>query len=444
MENNYFCTINDLLLDTSLIVDEYSCPLCNQILYKAEIYQCKEGFWNCKECWLDLITEGEQRKDCKCIIQSINDLSRSIFIENKFSNQKINCPFSFSYIKKDYQYIGGSGDDDDDYDDENDSIPLIKDKENGCKQIITVEELDTHLKQCQFKFVECPNKKNGCEIQFRFNKLEILKDHEQICDSRFEKCKHCLELIVFKNLNSHQDQCIKTLIECISCKSHIERGKLKKHLNLNCPNEIVDCAFKANGCNDQMKRVDLSQHLLISKHMLFISESIEKQQNQIQHTKRKYLKLKRKIQEINENSINKIYENDWFIKNFTKSKKKVGSFFLGPEFKIGSFEFGLSLYPNGRIDTFENHLVIALFEKSGLYKSVTVESDFTLINKEESDNNNKNYFFENLIQPKKWYCNRMMKFEKINKNGFLTNDTLHIKFKIEVFNWILTPFETDA
>ncbi|KAM9990062.1 hypothetical protein ACTFIY_006104 [Dictyostelium cf. discoideum] len=53
-------------------------------------------------------------------------------------------------------------------------------KENGCKQIITVQELDTHLKQCQFKFVECPNKKNGCEIQFRFNKLEILKDHEYL------------------------------------------------------------------------------------------------------------------------------------------------------------------------------------------------------------------------------------------------------------------------
>ncbi|KAN0032347.1 hypothetical protein ACTFIV_006236 [Dictyostelium citrinum] len=431
MENNYICTINDLLIDTTLVVDEYSCPICNQILYKSEIYQCKEGYWNCKECWLDLILKGKQRKDCKCLIQSMNDLSRSKFIENKFLNQKINCPFSFSYIKKDFQYRNG----------EEDSIPLIKDKENGCKDIITIEELDTHLKQCPFKFVECPNKKNGCEIQFRFNKLETLKNHETICDSRFEKCKHCLEIIIYRDLKDHEYQCIKTLMKCNGCNGDIERGKMNKHLIDQCPNEIIDCTFKRNGCFDQMKRMELPQHLSNAKHMIFISNSIEKQQIQIQDNKRKYLKLKRKIQEINhENINNKIYENDWIIKNFTKSKKKIGSFFLSPEFKIGSFEFGLSLYPYGRTDTFENHLVIALFEKSGLYKSVTVRSDFTIINK---DSENKNYFFENEIQPNKWYCNRMIKFEKIKQNGFLINDLLHIKFKFEVSNWVLKTFETD-
>ncbi|KAN0037979.1 hypothetical protein ACTA71_000151 [Dictyostelium dimigraforme] len=52
----------------------------------------------------------------------------------------------------------------------NDLVTLDKDEINGCKEIMTVDQIGSHFQHCKFKFVTCQHK--GCNKILRFRSLE--------------------------------------------------------------------------------------------------------------------------------------------------------------------------------------------------------------------------------------------------------------------------------
>ncbi|EAL61982.1 hypothetical protein DDB_G0290933 [Dictyostelium discoideum AX4] len=100
---------------------------------------------------------------CKSEVKSFKDLSRCLVMEQDFGKKQCFCMYSF-YL--DYCIDGSNQEENEDEKNEenkeNEKRKLIKYKENGCKEIINVDQLDTHIQNCKFKFVKCLH--IGCEI----------------------------------------------------------------------------------------------------------------------------------------------------------------------------------------------------------------------------------------------------------------------------------------
>ncbi|KAM9994816.1 hypothetical protein ACTFIY_000993 [Dictyostelium cf. discoideum] len=190
MSINSKFTISDVLLNTESLKkkNKYSCPICFEYFYKKSIYQCKSGHIACKECWEKSLENKKECMICRSKVNSINELSRCLVIEQCFGKKECYCIYSFN--------------NDDFVDGANERI-IVKDKENGCKEIINVDQLDSHIQNCKFQFVTCSH--NGCDEVLRLNSLE---EHENKCDFKLVICEYCaFDDIIHKELENHHSEC---------------------------------------------------------------------------------------------------------------------------------------------------------------------------------------------------------------------------------------------
>ncbi|KAN0007232.1 hypothetical protein ACTFIU_000430 [Dictyostelium citrinum] len=129
--------IGHILVDRELSnLERYKCSICFDTIENKEIYQCKEGHWKCRECWIKFLLKKKECMICRCKINSISELSRNRFLEEEFENKKVYCPNSFK--------ISTNSNDP--------SQPLlIRDEIKGCNKIITINQIDIHLSECKFK-----------------------------------------------------------------------------------------------------------------------------------------------------------------------------------------------------------------------------------------------------------------------------------------------------
>ncbi|KAM9993996.1 hypothetical protein ACTFIZ_011960 [Dictyostelium cf. discoideum] len=261
MSINSKFTISDVLLDQESLQkkNKYTCPICYEFIYKKSIYQCKFGHVACQECWDKSLNNKKECMICRFEVNSTNDLSRCLLIEQYFGIKECCCIYSF----KNYDFIDCA----------NEKISLIKDEENGCKEIINIDELDTHIENCKFKFVKCSH--YGCDIVLRLNSLE---EHENQCGFKLVKCEYCnCDSIVQMELENHHTGCSKYPIECPqSCSIIIERDQIKSHIENDCNNSIIPCKYYEYGCKVEIKRSELQNHLNNVSHQYFMGLLIEK------------------------------------------------------------------------------------------------------------------------------------------------------------------------
>ncbi|KAN0037968.1 hypothetical protein ACTA71_000140 [Dictyostelium dimigraforme] len=253
-----------------------------EFIYKKSIYQCKSGHLACEECWRTSL-------NCKQECMAFRNTARDIGV--KFKRK------------------------------------LEKDEENGCKEELVVKELESCLKNCEFRFALCSNE--GCKEILIFNSLG---EHEKQCTFKLETCEYCKRNdIKMSELENHHKECPKVTIDCLQgCLIKMERD----HIDNDCNNSIVHCKYSKYGCKVQTKRSELENHLENINHQKFMGALIKQlttyieQSNKIQNEYQQEL-LKKSIlaskeeQTVlskgiirNDNRFGKLmeYQNKWIFK----------------------------------------------------------------------------------------------------------------------------------
>ncbi|KAN0037976.1 hypothetical protein ACTA71_000148 [Dictyostelium dimigraforme] len=294
--------INDILLNQESLQNKnkYTCPICFEFIYKKSIYQCKSGHFACKQCWERSLESKQICMTCSCEIKSINDLSRNLVIERDFGKKKTYCIYSFTdeTIRELQQNNSLDGEN---------KKTLIKDEVYGCKDVMMVDQLDSHFQNCKFKFESCPHQ--GCKIILRKHSLE---EHDKQCGFKLVKCGYCERGDIEKNqFGNHKNECPKVLIDCpLECSMKIERDQTQSHLENYCINKIMECKYFQYGCKVQMKRSEVQKHLENVNHQFFMGFMIEKQFLTLERANKTIEELQFKMEESNktQNEKNKQYE----------------------------------------------------------------------------------------------------------------------------------------
>ncbi|RNA19556.1 TNF receptor-associated factor 6 [Brachionus plicatilis] len=143
---------------------------------------------------------------------------------------------------------------------------------SNCAWTGELREQQTHLKNCQFEKIECPNK---CKTDVM--RLDLDK-HLLECPLRLEKCEHCkIEVVVTQLARHHLLMCPKFPVNCPVCgETEVMRENINGHINIisgDCPMVVVPCSFRHIGCMHQDQRCKMSKHYqeMNTQHLMMLS-----------------------------------------------------------------------------------------------------------------------------------------------------------------------------
>ncbi|KAK5579869.1 hypothetical protein RB653_009557 [Dictyostelium firmibasis] len=436
-------TISDIIVDVDSLSDNFTCPICFDLYYsnslKKEVLQCRDGHVACKGCWTDSLTNKKECMICRTPVSSINELSRNRFIENEFLKKKVNCPNSFFNIE-----TSESND------------PLIRDETNGCKEITTIENLDKHVLECQYRFQKCPFV--GCDIILRFNQIP---EHKLDCKFSLKYCLHC-DKEVSGQIDTHNLVCPKVKIQCTqheSCKKSFPRDQLKSHIEQNCKFTIVQCKYclknedsSSSSSKIDFKRFELLEHYEKVNHTLEMDKVINDQQielveckNQITQINTKYeqllermLKMEKLVIDTSKNT-NQLprFKNSIIFSTFSHHRsKRVNEGISTVPLDVGNNKFKLTLYPNGYDEVNKGNISAYLYRVTTNEPTVKVSFSFLFINKDPRKNKTyriQEYTFAVGATSGWGYPKTLKTQDADSENGWLTDeDKLVVGLRIQV------------
>ena len=148
----------------TLVDDSLYCVICTEVLRNPVQCQRNEHHF-CRNCIIEHLKHSQNCPTCKDPLTVETLVKPQRFLANTLSKLKISC----------------------------------ENYEHGCRAIVELGSLNTHVASCEFNPVPCSN--DQCdEVTSRRDK-EI---HEsKVCDFRQVKCDYCGETVVYKNLMQH-------------------------------------------------------------------------------------------------------------------------------------------------------------------------------------------------------------------------------------------------
>ena len=122
-------------------------------------------------------------------------------------------------------------------------------------------EVEEHLIICQRVVVNC---ENGCKVILPRSELD---NHVTLfCVKRQIMCEHCDVYFMYEQLTEHHGECLEYQIPCPSnCNVNLKRKLIGSHLELECPNMVVECPYKKFGCEREVLRCELEEHKKINQ-----------------------------------------------------------------------------------------------------------------------------------------------------------------------------------
>ena len=212
--------------------EDYFCVVCAKVLNEPHLTDCC-GQHFCGVC-LERWFEKQAKKIClHCRSESFLYI-RSIPLKRKINALQVYCPFEIQ----------------------------------GCKEITTVGEVNTHKDVCGFAQVLC---NQGCEASVL--RKDLYQHCDQECPKRKMKCQYCGKVDHFEVINGeHVNTCEDFPVNCPrGCDKGdlIKRKDLAHHAQV-CPLEQVPCTFREAGCDVMVLRKDLSVHLesSVQEHLM--------------------------------------------------------------------------------------------------------------------------------------------------------------------------------
>ncbi|KAN0025986.1 hypothetical protein ACTFIV_006966 [Dictyostelium citrinum] len=433
----------DYLIDDIIVNSEdlspFQCQIClNSVIdFKKEtlsfdVLQCRNGHISCHECWNRQLAIKQECPSCK--VKTLpNELSRNIFLENAFRALKVICPNKFKESKFQGEAVHC---------------------ENGCPNILKVELLEHHLKECQYQFIKCPNNSNKCKYIIRKNQIE--HHNQSVCEYSMIQCEKCSESIERNTFKKHMEsECDSLMITCSKCSASIGKKLITHHLETDCPMEEISCLYKAGGCNKRFLRSQLSQHLTENNnHTFFIQNIMDLHKLQLDECNQDYRKLEKQHKELErrvfylESTVNStvlsskphecigggggsgtnVYKGKWIINNWDRKLREypISKSLNSPFFQIGSSKFFIMLYPNGNneIKGFLSIFLYKIYDRPTLVKysleakNIDPSKNYKNTHTNNFVNNNGNGWF-------KWIENK-------SQNGFFSNNSLTINISIKI------------
>lgn len=260
-------------------VADYECPLCEGIFYDPIMDANSHVF--CRSCFQSYYSKY---KKCPKGKESLDttQLIPVVIIANIIEKININCP------------------------------------SNTCSWTGQVKDLQNHLdNDCLMVHIICPNK--GCKLELLRGELV---SHLKECKFREETCIHCGEQCIFSELSTHYISCPKIKIECPQkCGQKIENSLMQKHIEEECLNAEIQCAFENYGCTKckgiLRKEQNEKMNSLITNHFLLMLDLFNKQQERIKELENQ-LKLftnKSNIEDIPQNKKNLVKNSSTILDN---------------------------------------------------------------------------------------------------------------------------------
>ena len=206
------------------------CPICLQILREPHLVTCCCRKF-CKSC-IKRVKEAE--KACPFCNEEEYTLVYEKALERTLKSLQVRC----THTKEGCEWVGELGQLD---------LHLNSDPEMG-KRLIG----------CQFAEIKC----SYCNQYFQRCCIEA---HEvDICPQRPFTCDFCDDYDSTHDeiVNNHWAICKCYPIACPNkCGTIPERQHVEKHVNTECPFTVVDCDFCYIGCDIQLPRKEMSEHI---------------------------------------------------------------------------------------------------------------------------------------------------------------------------------------
>ena len=205
-------------------------------------------------------------------------------------------------------------------------------KKEGCEWKGKLGKLQEHLNQdpcaspgiqlsrCEFVAVECMYK---CGEWFQHRHIATHQNEQ--CKKRPYSCEFCQDYAsTFEDVTEiHYPQCGKYPVTCPNdCGTHkIERQDLESHLRDKCPLTLVDCSFNYAGCETQLPRKDMPEHVKETvTHLMLVSIKNQKLMTENQQLKQRVLEREdesRRSMEAVQASLQKLMEENQELKQST-------------------------------------------------------------------------------------------------------------------------------
>ena len=284
-------------VDTDL-PEEFHCLICTLVLRQPHQVTCCGKIY-CKKCLDELKTRNPNFNCPNCREKINNRYFKDVNTERKISQLKIYCT----------------------------------NKDSGCCYKGELKDLDSHLTQCLYQLVKCPNQCDVLSVQH-----QLLQHHlEEDCPNREVSCPHCHITDKHKIVTgSHLEECPDLLIPCPNegCQEYIKRIEMANHRQ-TCIKEIVPCPYASVGCKQRMKRERLDDHdeENVRKHLKIAVNTIK--ELSLNNSGRVNIKLENFQQYRDSNQI-------WYSPGFYSSP--------------GGYKMCLYVYPNGTGDGEDTHV----------------------------------------------------------------------------------------
>jgi hypothetical protein len=145
----------------------------------------------------------------------------------------------------------------------------VSEKDKQCSWEGNFKDLEKHLESCQHLLVPCPycykeeySLSNNKQFSL-FHKKEELDNHLKLCEFRPVSCHLCDTFFPFSRIGEHTMRCPNRVMGCIfDCGEKLPLCEHDKHCFENCPNYSVTCPWKSKlGCSFSCKRRDMKSHL---------------------------------------------------------------------------------------------------------------------------------------------------------------------------------------
>jgi hypothetical protein len=348
---------------------------------------------------------------CRIPLGSVDELSRSLFVERAIRLLKVHCKYHFVF---------------------DDEKGYCTDEE-GCTETSSYEDLEKHQNQCGKALVSC---KYGASCGML--RKHTLSSHELACPYRPDLCVHCQKNIPLNEMQTHLTICGMVPLNCDKCGESVLRKELEKHLLEACLEQEITCDFKDQGCSTKLLRKNLKEHLAsdIVEHMAMMRTTFAEQLTSFKQDYEREAKVRddkiRHLEKVVKDSETKI---EWRLKNYSQLRKK--SYIQSDKFDMAGFTWFIGVYADGDNPESKGFISIYLFldvVHMPKGKSITLDYYIKFVNHRDPAESIKKEFKS--VFPIKngqgWGDRKALPNQMLEQNGFIKDDTLLIEAEISV------------